>query len=106
MTPQNYRLAYWSPVREAFVATLPETHWVRLKMTLGKHLDLHEWRHTGATVIFQRTGDLNAGRAQLLGHTKESMTINYTHPEDARGLDAVSAAYTAEVVPLRRRQAS
>jgi hypothetical protein len=56
-------------------------------------------------VIFSRTGDLNASRAQL-GHAKESMTINYTHPEDERGLEAVDAAYTAQVVPLRRRQAS
>jgi site-specific recombinase XerC len=70
----------------------------------AQHLDLHELRHTGATVIFQRTGDLNAGRAQL-GHAKESMTINYIHPEDERGLEVV-AAYTAQVVPLRRRQVS
>jgi site-specific recombinase XerC len=71
----------------------------------GQHLDLHELRHTGATVIFQRTGDLNAGRAQL-GHAKESMTINYIHPGDERGLEVVDAAYTAQVVPLRPRQVS
>ena len=34
------------------------------------------------------------------------MTINYTHPEDADGLDAVSAADTAQVLPLRRGEAS
>jgi hypothetical protein len=34
------------------------------------------------------------------------MTINYTHPEDDLGLAAVDAAYTAEVFPQRRRDAS
>ena len=45
--------------------------------------------------------DLNASRAQLR-HNKQAMTANYTHPEDNAGLDAVSAAFTAEVIPLRR----
>jgi 2-haloacid dehalogenase len=52
----------------------------------------------------RHTGNLNASRAQL-GHANESMTINYTQPKDERGLDAVDAAYTAQVVPLRRREA-
>ena len=59
-------------------------------------------RHTSSTIIQARSKrDLNASRAQLR-HSKQAMTANYTHPEDNAGLDAVSAAFTGEVIPLRR----
>jgi hypothetical protein len=32
------------------------------------------------------------------------MTLGYTHPEDELGLAAVDAAYTVQVVPLRRAE--
>ena len=102
----SYRY-YWYRVRESWTATLPETHWLvrRLAKDASRGLTSHELRHSASTIIQARTRDLNASRAQLR-HSKQAMTINYTHPEDADGLDAVSTAYTAQVVPLRRREAS
>ena len=66
-------------------------------------LTSHELRHTSSTIIQVRTRDLNAGRAQLR-HSKQAMTLGYTHPEDELGLAVVDAAYTARVVPLRRAE--
>jgi hypothetical protein len=100
---QNYRVGYWYQVREGWTATLPETHWLRRRLAADPRLGLtsHELRHTSSTIIQARTRDLNASRAQLR-HSKQVMTLNYTHPEDELGLAAVDAAYTAQVVPLRR----
>ena len=94
-------------MRAARTAPLPDTHWLarRLAKDPGRGLTSHELRRSASTIIQTRTRDLNASRAQLR-HSKHAMTINYTHPEDADGLDAVSAAYTAQALPLRRREAS
>jgi hypothetical protein len=102
-TTQNYRVGYWYQAREGWTATLPETHWLRRRLAADPRLGLesHELRHTSSTIIQTRTHDLNASRAQLR-HSKQAMTINYTHPEDELGLAAVDAAYTAPVIPLRR----
>ena len=107
MTQHNYRVGYWYEVRGVWTAGLPDTHWLvrRLAKDPRRGLTSHELRHTSSTIIQARTRDLNASRAQLR-HSKQSMTINYTHPEDELGLAAVDAAYTAQVLPLRRREAS
>jgi integrase len=107
LQPQNYRTAYWYPLRERFAATLPETHWLQRRLTLDprRGLTSHELRHTASTIIQASTADLNASRVQLR-HSKERMTIKYTLPEDERGLAAVDEAYAAEVIPLRRSASS
>lgn len=101
---QNYLTGYWYQVREGWTATLPDMHWLRRRLAADprRGLTAHELRHTSSTIIATLTGDLNASRAQLR-HSKQTMTVGYTHPEDELGLAAVDAGFASgQVIPIRR----
>lgn len=106
MTSRSYE-RYWKSVRDAFMLTLDESHWLVArdrkararqeregKRVTGKALVFHELRHTCATMLLE-AGVSPEDVAIQLGHTDggDLVRSTYGHMDRERQLDRVARAF-------------
>jgi integrase len=101
---------YWSEVRAAFAALVPEGHWLRQRMESGKgNLDFYELRHFAATWLLNRGASASDVAIQL-GHRDNGAQVleTYGHPSEDDARDRIrrlgsAAADAMADAPVRRR---
>lgn len=82
--------AHYGKVSEWTLSELVSTHCENAGVTSKSNL--HKWRHTYATTVLRRSGDLQAVQ-RLLGHSAIQTTLRYLHMVDDDLFTAVDKAF-------------
>lgn len=90
---------YWRPLRAAFTATLPASHWLprRIAADACDQLDLYELRHFCGSLLADR-GLSARDIADHLGNSPEVCERTYIHPYEQRARARVQAAFGRSTV--------